>query len=239
MKRDTLVLVVAVLCGLAAFSLILNFLKQASQPKAQYVITRAEIAAGSILKPEDLTLSEPLANIPVSQHYTQMYEVIGMEALQDLPQNHLVGRADLKKPEIKVVAAPSVVPEVKDIVLPVPEGLRALTLDMQEMENIPNNLKGGDYIDILGTIIFGNNQKEVKTILRGVLVLSAQKSQDQKQIMSFSVALHPTQVETILNASKFGKMRLVITQKPTDNTIWSGMGSIEVIRGIQRERKVT
>lgn len=240
MKRDTLVLAVALLCGVAAFSLIFNFLKQAAQPKLQYVVTRAEMAKGQVITPEDLTLSEPLAGVSASQHFTQMYEVIGMEIVLDLPAKHLISRTELKKPEIKVEVKPSVAPESQDIVLPVPPGMRALTLGNQELENNPISLRGGDYVDILGNVIYGNNQnKEIRTILRGVLVLSVQKSGDLKQINEVSLALQAAQVETLLNASKFGKMRLVVTQKPADNTTWSDMGSIEVIRGIQRERKVT
>lgn len=239
MKRDSVVLIVALVCGLAAFSLIFNFLKQVSQPKGQYVITKAEIPKGKILVLEDLTLSEEMANVPAQQHFTQMYEVIGMEALQDLPPQHLVQRGELKKPEIKIEEK-KVEPVVPvDLVLPVPAGMRALTLGMQELESIPPGLKSGDYADILGNVIVAANQNEVRTIVRGILVLAVPKTPDTKQVLGLSVALFPAQVESVLNAARYGRMRLVITQKPADNTAWPDMGSIEVIRGVQREKKIT
>lgn len=114
--------------------------------------------------------------------------------------------------------------------------MRALSLNPNELENIPQRLNGGDYIDLLGMVDIGNQQREIRTILRGVLVLSVQKNEN-KTPESLTIALHPTQVEILLNTT--GKKRLVVTEKPADNSRGDNMGSIEVIRGIQRERKVT
>ena len=235
MKRDTLVLVVAALCGLVAFSLIFNFLKQATQPKGQYVIAKQALAAKKVISVEDLAMSPPLENIPAANYFTQMVEVIGMEMGNDLPAGQLIARAQVKKAEAKP-ESPEKIEKPKEIVLPVPAGMRALTLGTQELESIPQTLKGGDYVDILGYAVVGTNQREIRTLLRGTLVLSVQK-EEGRPLEELTIALHPIQVETFLNASKFGKMRLVITTKPSRDSDWTNTGSIEVIRGIQRERK--
>lgn len=242
MKRDTLILAIALGCGFTAFGLIFNYLKQASQPKIQYVMAKQEIAKGEILSAEDIILSQPLKNILAADYFTQIHEVIAMESRENIPKGRLVKRSSVKEspPLPDVSPAPKEeVPEEKEIVLPVPPSMRALTLSQVELENVPRGLQGGDYVDILGSVVISSKEKEVRTLLSGVQVLSVQKN-ERKQIENVSVALLPRQVETLLNASKFGRMRLVISQKPTkdDTTEWS-MSTIEVIRGVQRERKVT
>jgi Flp pilus assembly protein CpaB len=231
-----MILGVALICGLAAFGLIFNFLKAASAPKNQFVITQKDLNKGKILSAEDLTLSDPIPNVPAQSHYTQLHEALGMEMQQDLAKGSLLNRGMVKKP--KELPKAEVIQDVEEIVLPVPPSMRALTFNLSEMENIPQLLKGGDYVDILGTILVSRREREVRTVLRGVLVLSVSRN-ERKQAETVTIALYPPQVESLLNASKMGKMRLVITQKPADNADWANMGSIEVIRGIQRERKVT
>ncbi len=240
MKRDTLVLLVALVCGALAFSLIFNFLKQASKPKNQFVMAKEALTKGVILTADNLTLSQPLQNISSANYYTQIYEVLNMELQEDVPTGKLISRDIVKPVEKKpeIVASPV---DNTPVSLPVPPGMRALTLELQEVESIPIILKAGNYVDVLGYIPTGinNAQREIRTLLHGAQVLSTGKNEKQ-EIQSVTLAISPTYVEMLLNASKLGKVRLIVTNQPGgDASAWSTVGSIEIIRGIQRERKVT
>ena len=241
MKRDTLILGIALGCGIVAFGLIFNYLKEASQPKNQFAMAKQAIAKGKVISVEDIVLSPPLKNIPVADYFTQMHEVLDMETQENIPKGRMIKRSSVKEPPPLPAASPSPKVEVeeKEVILPVPPSMRALTLSQAELENVPPILKAGAYVDILGSVIINNDEKEVRTLLSSVQVLSVQKN-ERKQIENVALALLPRQVETLLNASKSGRMRLVISQKPaTDGPNEWNMGSIEVIRGVQRERKVS
>ena len=235
MKRDTIALIIALVCGAAAFGLIYNHLKQANQPQNQFVVAAQELPKGKVLTPEDLTVSEPLKNVPQGKYFTQIQDLIGTELQKDIPQGKLIGRSLIKKIQAKL-NLPVRVDE--DETLPVPPSMRALTLGTQELENIPQNLKPGEYVDTLGSVAIANNQREIRTVLHAVLVLSVQRS-EKKQIEAVTIALATQQVETLLNSLKFGKVRLVMAPKTDDGSAWSNSGSIEIIRGTQRERKIT
>ncbi len=236
MKRDTLILVVALVCGVAAFGLIFNFLKQAAAPKNQFVTARQALQKGKILDAEDLTISPPLKNIPAQSYFTQLVDVIGMELQSNLAKGKLIARTQVKK-----VKAPPPVLQTEGGVeaMPVPANMRALTLNANEIENVPKLLSPGSYVDILGTVIFGNNQREIRTILRGMQVVWVQMN-EKKQFESITLAIPPPQVETLVNAMKYGKLRLVGSSEAEDNSsVWSTVASIEIIRGTQKERKVS
>lgn len=246
MKRDTFVLFVALGCGILAFGLIFNFLKQAAKPKNQFVMTVTNIPKGKIFSQEDLAISEPLKDIPADQYFTQFSDVVGMEAVEDLPQNKLINRTNIKKPPPpkKVEPSPSPSPKDKEAVretpkmvsLPMPPGKKGLNLTPQELGTIPTLLKPGDYVDILGDIMIGaKSQKEVRTIATGALILSVQGT--EKKIDSVNLALSPHQVETLLNVSREGKMRLILSSE-NDMDAAPSVTAIEIIRGIQREKKM-
>lgn len=243
MKRDTLILVIALASGLAAFSLILNFLKQAAQPEGQYVMAIQDLTKGKVLAAADLGISPPLKNIPAESFFTQMHDALGMEIQEDIPKGRLIARELLKEPPPPPPPSPS--PDSKsakkkkprEIVLPVPPSMRALTLSAQELENIPQGLTGGNYVDILGSIALDDRQKEVRTVLSGIQILAVERNENK--IETVTIALLPNQVETLLNVSRMAKMRLVIGQEPPVNGKRAGVGTIEIIRGIVKEQKVT
>lgn len=243
MKRDTFVLFVALACGIFAFGLIFNFLKQAAKPKNQFVMTSNPIKKGKILTPDDLAISEPLKDLPANRYFTQISDVLGMEVTEDLPQNKLIAKTNIKKPPPppkKIEPKPSPegrqTPKKKEMtVLPIPPGKRGLNLTAQELGSIPPLLKAGDYVDILGDVALGGkNQKEVRTLAKGGLVLSVQGN--EKKIESVSLALSPQQIEILLNAGREGKMRLILSSE--DDGSAPAVSSIEIIRGVQRERKM-
>ena len=236
MKRDSLVLAIAILCGLAAFGLIYNFLKSASVPATEYVMTTNEFKKGKVLTDADLTISPPFKNLPSANYFTQMYEVIGMELQEDAPKNKLINRSMVKKVEIKIPE--KIVAENNEAKsLPVPAGMRALTLGLSELENPPYDLISGSYVDVLGSTVLGSNQREVRTLVYGLSVLNVERDEKTRQIQQVTVAVPPTQIESIVNASKAAKIRLVITTQPaSSDMVYSG--SVEIIRGVQRERKM-
>lgn len=253
MKRDTLVLIIAVACGLAAFGLIFNFLKQASIPPAQIVVAKAGVPKGKVLTAEDLTISAPIKNVAREKYFTQINDLIGMRAENDIPAGGMIDRGIVKKFQAAIA---QIVPQAKvEQDLPVPPSMRALTLGAQDLDNIPNALSPGDYVDILGNVVLNNNEREVRTILYAVSVIGIQRLPGQPvpanvpqgtlvsgargPVERVTIALLPAQVETVLNASRLGKMRVVINSREGNQSAWANVGSIEIIRGVTKERKST
>lgn len=253
MKRDTLVLIIALACGIAAFSLIFNFLKQASLPQSQFVVAKGGLPKGKVLTAEDLTVSAPVKNVPREKYFTQINDLIGMRLENDIPQGGMIERGLVKKVQAVIAKiAPKRVNTEQN--LPVPPSMRALTLNLQDLENVPGVLTAGDYVDILGNVVLSNSQREIRTILYAVSVIgiqrmppppvasaSANDSEEKARgaVEGVTLALLPAQVETVLNASKLGKMRLVINSREGNQSAWSNVGSIEIIRGVLKERKST
>ncbi len=240
MKRETMILFVAIISGIAAFGLIFNFLKEASKPATSFVLTSAEIKKGQILQEKDLTMSPLIKNLPPKTYYDEIDDVVGKEAISDIPQGKLVPRSKVKTVEAAPPPPPLPVPEPTAI--EIPNAMRALTLTSEELENIPPFLKPGDYVDILANVVFDGARKEkeqqIRTIMNSILVVAVGKS-EKGSVESVTIALMPAQVESLLTVSKLGRMRLVISSKPSGQSTWSSTGTIEVIRGIQREKAIT
>ncbi|MBI3307004.1 MAG: hypothetical protein HYZ84_04295 [Candidatus Omnitrophica bacterium] len=235
MKRESMVLFVALASGIAAFGMIFNFLKEAKRPASSYIMTLKDVKKGQIIKKEDLGMSDPLKNIPAQAYYTQASDVIDKTALDDIAKGKLIARSMVKA--IEKPATPAPLPEQKRVkkqprTIPVPASMRAITLTIQELQNPPASIEPGNHVDILSTI--GRN--EVKTILNSVLIVGVARSENDN-IESVTFALTPEEVEKLLSFSKSGRMRLILSSSGGNDA--SAVDFVEIIRGVQREKKIT
>ena len=96
-KRDFFVLVIAIVCGAAAFVLVLNFLREAGQPKRQFVIAAQAIPKDKVIGKQDIKLSKPIKQAALEDLFLQMDDVIGSRALEDIPQGKLIPRSKVEK----------------------------------------------------------------------------------------------------------------------------------------------
>ena len=230
-KRDFVVLVIAVMCGVAAFMFILNFLKEAAQPKREFVVAAQAIPKDQTIGKRDVRFSKPMKNITPEDLFLQIDDVIGSRALEDIPQGKLIHRSKVERQ----VAAP---PAPSKGTLPIPKGMKALTISASGAERLPDLLDIGSYVDALGRLANYEGKMEMKTILRGAQVLSLERSKDLG-IKSITIALSPNEAEAMLDAMSQGKILIVASseqgEKPAYQVSW---GTIEIIRGVSKQPKV-
>lgn len=234
MKRETLILFIALASGIAAFGMIFNFLKEARKPVISYVMTVKAVKKGQALEVKDLAMSNPLKNVPAQTYYAQMSDVIDRQAVEDIPESTLVARSMIKTvekpaPQVAVPAPPEPVVK-KPSALPIPAAKRALTLSVRELEVPPDSIKVGNYVDILSTV----DKNEIRTVLNSIQVIAVGLS-EKEVLESVTLALTPLQVEKVLTFSKFEKLRLLVSTTQGDDS--SSVSFIEIIRGVEREKK--
>lgn len=166
-QRDTVILVIAIVCGFLAFVLILNVLKR---PAPRQSVT------------------------------------------------------------VKTVGQRSI---------PIPTGMSALTLSPKEIENVPDHLATGNYIDILGIAPDYKGEKDLQTIVRSSEILSIEKTKE-KGIQSITVALTSVGAEVVAKAMAEGKVRMVLRPDGGEKSVFQmgEMGVAEVIRGVKKEKSV-
>lgn len=232
-KRDAIILVLAILSGAAAFVMVFNFLNEAAQPKREFVLAKVAIAQGKEITREDLALSKPLKNTDAKNLFLQLDDVVGRNALEEIPKGTLIDRSKLKLKEPPLPVLP------KKSALPIPEGMRALTIGAGDIIGMPDLLEIGNYIDVLGTVLTSTGLRELKTILYGAQVISMEGGEGVP-IRSITLAVNPNETPVLIESMGQGKIRVIVRPDQGERYLYqSEIGSMEVIRGTSREKKIT
>lgn len=228
MKKEHIVFAIAIGSGLMATLLVFNFLKSARQIQGRFVIAEAAIQKGQVIQDPDVGLSKIMKKSDTKNLFAETQDVVGQKALQDIPAGSLVYRSKVTRP------GPEQAPQKK--ALPIPNGMRALTISREDISNVPDLLDIGSYVDIVGQTIAVNGEKEMHTIIGSRQVISLSPL-DGSPIQSITVAVTPTEAEKTLEAASMKKLQLLVRQEQATEqwTFEASGGSIEVIRGVQKE----
>lgn len=111
-----------------------------SEPKIRYVAAAAAIAAGEIVKPEQLSLFDWPASQPVDGAFLKVEEVAGRAAVYPLEKGQIVLN--------KYLAAPG---SGIGLTTKIPEGMRAIALKSDEVVGVAGFLFPGSHVDVLVT----------------------------------------------------------------------------------------
>lgn len=203
-------------------------------------MSRVKIPLEKMVTAEDLVLSKPIKNADPKNFFLQMDDVIGRAALEEIPRGVLIHRSKIKSME------PPPPPEDDTVeALPIPEGMRALTIGSGDIVGMPDVLEIGNYVDVLGTVLASNGLRELKTLLYGAQVISIDggnetESGKKTPINSITLAVNPNETTVLIESMTQGKIRVIVRPDQGERYLYeSGVGSMEVIRGVSRERKVT
>lgn len=196
-RKDALVLAVALLCGAAAFFLMINFLKKSASPKPsadRFVTAARDIAAGKVIEVSDLTLSACVAQPhDASDLYLQIADPIAKEAGEDIAKGDLIQRSKLKTVESTSESQETALLES------VPAGLRVMTISKQFFESVPDMLKEDSVVDILGEAKDERGKIESSTIARGSKILRIKRDEDGG-VTSITLTLSPKAAEAVAGA---------------------------------------
>lgn len=230
LKRDMIIMTMAVGSGLVAFVLIANFLNKSATPKQTFVVAARNIPAGQIIAEEDLTMSQPMQSKVSNDLFTQAQDALGNQAVDQISSGSLVYRSKVNRAytQTQTDAGPQS--------LPIPPGMRAMTIAAGEFDGMPERLGVGAYLDILGMAPNYEGVKELQTIIRAAQILSLEKTADS-QMRSITIAVSPLGAIVITKAMENGKLHLVV--RPDGGKLGVAQGSVgftEIIRGVEKEK---
>ncbi len=219
-------MVVAGVCGLLAFALVFNQLKDAKKSKYEVVVAKDLISEGTILALEHLALSPPLSGVDPSSFFLVIDDAIGLSVNQEIPKGKAIRR--------EYTQVDGTLYRVDKI--PIPTGMRAMTLSTKEIDQIPQYIRTGNYVDVLG---YPNNLAETQTtIVHSAQVLSLLKDETNDTVVkSITVAFSPSEAEAASSAIRRGQLRVVLRSEKGDKPHFRTMrDNMEIIRGAEVPR---
>jgi len=158
-------LIIAIALGLVAAKLARDVVSrvpanaQASVAGVSVVVMKQDVSAGQEIKPEFVQLAK-LATEQAPEHsFTETAQVVGRVTQAQL----LKGQALLDG----LLAAPGSVSGLQSLV---PDGMRAITIEVSESSGVAGLLVPGCHVDVLATITEGQNQAVTKTVVQNIKV---------------------------------------------------------------------
>ena len=223
-------------CGVVSFFAMVSFLKkEPAKVEGTFVGTAMGMKKGDIIKKESVKLVPLKVGTDAAEYFTNVDDVIGKEIVKDTIENYPLARNRVKTPEVVAV-----VPAF----LPVPPGSRALTLASREIENIPEPLELGAYVDVLGMGQNNEGVSEMQTVVTGAKVISVLREKTAKKeeigpITTVTLAMSPQAVVFVTKSVALSRIRLIVRPEgPGSEQLIQGAASMEIIRGVDKEKKL-
>jgi pilus assembly protein CpaB len=111
-----------------------------SEPKIQYVAAAAPIAAGEVVKPEQLSLMDWPASQAVDGAFAKREDVVGRATLYPMDKGQMVLNKYLASPGSSL-----------GLTTKIPDGMRAIALKTDEVMGVAGFLYPGSRVDVLVT----------------------------------------------------------------------------------------
>ena len=175
-------------------------------PVTKIVAAAKNVAAGSALKQDDVTLVDwPQSVLPVGT-FAKIEDVIGRALIFPLSEKEPVLLRDLAEPGSGI-----------SLSVKIPPGMRATAVRSNEIIGVAGFLFPGSKVDVLDTYtVPGSNAPQTETVLQNVEVISAgQKIQPDPQgkpetVSVVTLLLSPRDSEKLLLASSQGNIQFVL-----------------------------
>jgi pilus assembly protein CpaB len=187
--------------------------KTVAAPTQPVVVAAADLAIGTELKKEDLTVMNFPAGQAPAGAFAKPSDVLGRGIIVSMVKNELVLNAKLASKE-----AGSGLPTV------IPDGMRAVSVRVNEVIGVAGYVLPGTRVDVLATANPSNQAQDVttKVILSNVQVLTAGTRMEQDaekgkpvQVTVVTLLVFPEQSERLALASTEGKIQLAL-RNPLD-----------------------
>ena len=234
-----LILVIAVFSGLIASATVLRYIKQQEQTivnaepeTAQIVVAAEKISAGSLIRAEQLKTSALLKE-------TVPQGVIG--SIEELAGRY--ARTTIYPGEMIVPDRLADANSLGGLPTLIPEGMRAITLRVDDTISVAGFVRPGHRVDVLTTfdVDDDNHDTVTRTILQNLEVIATGQELDDDEDAAKRAKLAPTvtvlvtltQAEQLTLASNAGVIRLVLRnttdqfQETTEGTSLTSMIPME------------
>lgn len=218
--RVFFVLVLAVAAGGALAFGTYNYVqnvpaKTVSIPTRPVIVAAADLDLGTELKPEDLRVINWPANAVPAGAIATVDEVVGRGLIMPVIENQPILPMALASKEMGAGLPPAI-----------PEGLRAVSVRVNEVIGVAGYVLPGTRVDVVATVNPSEQRGEMtsKVVLTNVQVLAAgtkiERTADKNKPVPVSVVtllVNPDEAERLTLASTEGKIQLAL-RNPLDKT---------------------
>jgi pilus assembly protein CpaB len=196
-----------------------NRAAQASQKTVSIAVAKVALAPGASLGPDEVVLTPMPGQVAPAQTYTDPAELMGrVTSAPMVPGQAFVG---------SLLAPKGTVPGLEALV---PQGMRAVTVDVTESGSMAGLLSPGSHVDVVTTSI--NRDQPDKTITRTIIQnlsvaavgqrLGTVKADPDKDIpiaRTVTLLASPRDAQTLDLAISVGRVRLVMRATGDHSTI--------------------
>jgi pilus assembly protein CpaB len=174
----------AIIMGLLTVGVFTSDQKKEKKPKTMKIETQSVVVPmvpvkeGQTLSTDDVTAVQwPKAYLPKGSTFADTYQVIGRIAKQDMYPGEPVYKEKVSGSDTNG-GLPAIIPE----------GMRAVTVDVNEVKGVAGFVKPGDRVDVLTTFDVNDHEsgetvRITRTVLQNALVLaSAQTMVDDSRV---------------------------------------------------------
>lgn len=234
-SRGLLMLVVALIAGLAAVVLAMRWMQQQGGLRTQVAVANVDIEIGARVGPEMVRLTDwPEGSVPPGA-FKVADELVGRVVISSVLRG---------EPLIESRLAP--VGTKGGLSAVVPEGKRAMTVRVNDVVGVAGFALPGTFVDVMvNTQIEGskNNDKDrtiSKIVLERILVMAVAQEADRdttkpKVVNAVTLELTPGQAELLDLARSVGTLSLVLrNQTETARTDTEGVTKAELL-GLKEE----
>ena len=213
-RRLFIVLALALLSGLAAAWLALNYLRQPESPirtvevsETEVVVAARDLSLGTVLTAEDVKLVGWPGGLLPEGYSSSVEEVLGRGVI-----THVVLNEPLISSKIAVKEAGGGLPIV------IPEGMRGVSVRVDDVISIAGFVLPGTRVDVMVTLDQGNQSENpvTKLILQNVPVLTSGQVIEQTesgepiQVTVITVLVSPDEAEELVLAATRGRIQLAL-----------------------------
>ncbi len=213
-------LAVAAVSGIFAAVLLYIYLtrnhgprKPAEKPKVAVVVAARDISIGERIRADMLeTKTVPREEVP-SQAVKSPDQIAGWIAVRDIRAGDIVTAAAVRKP------GPTL-----GLAFLVPEGMRAVTVAIDQVSGLSGLVQPGDHVDVLATFELDDGTSVTRTVLQDVEVLAlgsqlvpvgegeeaGERRAPTKPQPTATLAVTPHDAQKLVLAEAEGKIRLVL-----------------------------
>ncbi|MDP2471436.1 MAG: Flp pilus assembly protein CpaB [Candidatus Palauibacterales bacterium] len=213
-RRLFIVMALALLSGLAAAWLALNYLRQPESPirtvepaSTEVVVAARDLSLGTVLTAEDVKLASWPGGLLPEGYTTSVEEVLGRGVITDVVLNEpLISR------KMAVKEAGGGLPIV------IPEGMRAVSVRVDDVISIAGFVLPGTRVDVMVTLDQGSQQNNpvTKIILQNIPILTSGQVVDHDvngepiQVTVITLMVTPEQAEELVLAATRGRIQLAL-----------------------------
>lgn len=213
--------IIAIICGLAAAALFYIFLGQVQEqyrPDDMVKVVRAAqpIPKDQVIKANQLMTEEVPAIYAHPNGIRDASEAVGKIVTSDISAGEEILKEKLVGEKDKADRLAYVVPLNK----------RAVTVAIDEVVGVANNIKVGDHVDVMVTIdaaTAGSSEAKTYTVLTlqdiEVLAVGSKGVSEEGTVAgTLTVAVTPQQAQPLILATEAGEIRLMLRSPVDDST---------------------